>query len=38
MGKLESWHALCALVLLAVPGATSLAARIVRGRYPSKGE
>lgn len=32
IGKLEPWHALCALVLLAVPGATTLAARVVRGR------
>ena len=36
VGKLEPWHALCALVLLAVPGATTLAARVVRG-LPRKG-
>ena len=45
VGRVEPWHALAALVLLAVPGATSMTARVLssylqRGQPPSevKGE
>jgi hypothetical protein len=43
LGKLEPWHAIAALVLLAVPGATSMTAAVVsryisRGQPPGKGE